>query len=463
MTFLFRRKSISEATELAELKEYKLRRDLNLLELFFLVIGATIGAGIFVLPGVAAAKYSGPAVSISFFLGGLVCICVGLCYVEFASMVPVAGSAYTYAYLALGEIFAWIVGWDLLFEFTAVTSTVSVGWSGYFVEFLRGFGIHLPKMITTDIAHGGFINAPAIIAILLVTYIVYSGIREAGKINAYLSLGKLCALALFLVLAIPFIKPVNWHPFLPFGWKGVMTGAALTFFAFTGFDGVTTVTEETKNPQRDVPIALVSGLGFITILYIVVSAVLTGVVPYTKLDVPDPAAFALVSIGKSWGGGIIAIAAIFGLFTVMMGNGLSATRILFAMSRDGLLPPIFARVHKTRRTPYIATLIIFSVALIGGGFLSIGELAELANIGGLTAFTLTAISTLVMRYSQPEARRPFKVPAIWVVAPLGIVGGIALISSLPPITFIRFGIWMVIGLVIYFSYGRKYSKAAIGG
>ncbi|WP_049757136.1 amino acid permease [Ammonifex degensii] len=387
-SILLRKKGIEQVKALAEDKAYKLKREIGTLELLLLFIGSLIGAGIFVLPGVAAAKYAGPAVSLSYLLGGIVCICVGLCYVEFASMAPFAGSAYTYAYIALGEILAWIVGWDLLFEFTVVCSTVSVGWSGYVVSFLKSLGINLPAALTRDIAHGGIINLPAILGLLLVGYIAYSGIKNVSRTNTLLTVIKLSAILFFVACGLFHLKPANWHPFAPFGLAGIMTGAALTFFAYTGFDGITAVLEEVKNPQRSIPIALIGGLAIVILLYVGVAAVLTGVVNYTRLDVPDPAAFALMEMGIRWGGALISVAILFGLIAVMLGYGLSATRILFAMSRDGLLPPVFARVHERTRVPHIATLVIFGVAILGGGFLSINELAELANIGGLTAFTV---------------------------------------------------------------------------
>ncbi|MGO0122520.1 amino acid permease [Desulfothermobacter acidiphilus] len=316
------------------------------------------------------------------FWGGIVCICVGLCYVEFASMAPFAGSAYTYAYIALGEILAWVVGWDLLFEFTVVCSTVSVGWSGYVVSFLQSLGLDLPAAFARDVAHGGVVNIPAILGLLLVGYIAYSGVKNVSRANVLLTIIKLLAIFFFLACGLGHLQPANWHPFAPFGLGGILTGAALTFFAYTGFDGMTSVLEEVKNPQRSIPVALIGGLLIVIILYVSVAAVLTGVVNYSRLDVPDPAAFALLEMGIRWGGALLSVAVLFGLIAVMLGYGLSATRILFAMSRDGLLPPVLARVHPTTRVPYIATLLIFGVAILGGGFFSINELAELANIGG---------------------------------------------------------------------------------
>nr|WP_276308338.1 amino acid permease [Ammonifex thiophilus] len=388
-------------------------------------------------------------------------MCVGLCYVEFASMAPFAGSAHTYAYIALGEILAWIVGWDLLFEFTVVCSTVSVGWSGYVVSFLKSLGVDLPAAFTRDIAHGGIINIPAILGLGLVGYVAYSGIKNVSRTNVLLTVIKLLAILFFLACGLLHLKPANWHPFAPFGLSGILTGAALTFFAYTGFDGMTSVLEEVKNPQRSIPVALIGGLGIVILLYVSMAAVLTGVVNYVRLDVPDPAAFALMEMGIRWGGALISVAILFGLIAVMLGYGLSATRVLFAMSRDGLLPPVFARVHERTRVPHIATLAIFGAAILGGGFLSINELAELANIGGLTAFTLTSISVMVMRVTRPEAKRTFKVPTLWLVAPLGVIGSLALIFSLPAVTLIRFAVWMLMGFLVYFGYGVRHARVKL--
>ncbi|WP_338825808.1 putative amino acid permease YhdG [Moorella thermoacetica] len=459
-TGVLRKKNIAEALEMAETGKFKLRRELRAIDLFFLVIGITVGGGIFVLPGVMAAQHAGPAVTISFLIGAVVAIFTGLCYVEFASMVPVAGSAYTYSYLALGEIFAWVIGWNVLLEFTMVCSAVAVSWSGYVVELLKNIGLQIPAALTADIGHGGIVNVPAVLILLVVAYIVYGGISQTGKVNDILSVTKLLTVLFFIIIAIPFVKPINWHPFLPFGWKGVMTAASLGFFAYGGFDAVTTASEETKNPNRDIPIGLICGLVFVALLYTIVSLVLTGMVHYSQLDTPAPVAFALSYVGKRWGGGLVAAGAICGLFTVMMGTMLGSSRILFALSRDGLLPPVFSRVHVTRRTPYFSTLIVLAVAVLTAGFLPLGILVELVNIGMLTAYFLTSISILVMRVTQPDVKRPFKVPAVWFVAPVATIGVVALIFSLPKATLIRFAIWTIIGLIVYFGYGVKHSRLA---
>ncbi|MBE3563654.1 MAG: amino acid permease [Hydrogenibacillus schlegelii] len=460
MSPIWRKKTVEEARELAEEREYKLKRELGPLQLMLLVLGSTIGAGIFVLPGTVAHHYAGPGVIASFALSGLVTIAVGLAYVEFASMVPVAGSAYTYAYVALGEILAWIVGWDLIFEFTVITSTVAVGWSGYVVEIARSAGLSLPEALTRDLAHGGVVNLPAVLGLLLVASIALAGIRLVGQANAFFTWIKIAAILFFIAVGIGYVDPVHWQPFAPYGLSGILTGAALVFFAYTGFDGVTTVLEEVKNPQRTIPIALLGGLILLTLFYVVVAAVMLGMVPYTELDVPDPAAYALARVGIRWGSALLSVAVVFGLIATMLGNGLSATRILFALGRDGLLPPAIARVHPTRRVPTMATVLVFGTSIILAGFLSIGELAELANIGGLSAFLLTTVSVVVMRFRRPDEPRVFKVPALWLFAPIGIVGSLVLIASLPAVTFVRFGLWLLLGLVVYFGYGIRHARIA---
>lgn len=458
MSVLFRKKTIEEAKALAEEKTYQLKRELTPITLMLFVLGATIGAGIFILPGTVAALHAGPGVIVSFLLSGLVTIAVGLAYVEFASMAPVAGSAYTYSYIALGEVIAWIVGWDLLFEFTVITSTVAVGWSGYVVELLKAVGIVLPLEYTRDLLSGGVINVPAIFGLLFVAWIALSGIKQSGRANAVFTWTKVGAILFFIAVGIFHIQPEHYIPFTPFGWQGVLTGAALVFFAYTGFDGVTTVVEEVKRPERSIPIALILGLGLLTTFYVIVSFVLIGMLPYTELNVPDPAAYALIEVGLNWGGALLSVAVIFGLIATMLANGLSATRVLFAMSRDGLLPETFAKVDARRRIPVFATYLVFGAAIGMAGFLSIDELAQLANIGGLSAFFLTTLSVMIMRRTHAHVARVFRVPALPLIGTFGLIGTLALIVSLPSLTFLRFAIWLVLGLVIYFAYGVNHSR-----
>lgn len=458
MAKFLRTKSIEQANKITEVERFKLKRELGSWQLMLYVLGATIGAGIFVLPGTTAALHAGPGVIVSFLIGGVVTIAVGLAYVEFAAMAPVAGSAYTYSYIALGEIIAWMIGWDLLLEFTVIASTVAVGWSGYVDSFLQSVGIHIPEALTKDIAHGGIVNLPAVIGWLIVAWIALSGIKNVGRSNTLFTIAKVAAIILFLVIGTFHVNPVNWTPFTPFGWSGVMAGAALVFFAFTGFDGVTTVLEEVKNPQKTIPKALIGGLSVLTLIYALVAAILTGIVPFPDLDVPNPTVFALQSVGIQWGGAIVAVAVIFGLLATMIANTTSATRVLFAMSRDGLLPERIAQTNKKTGVPVLSIFIVVLTGILLSGFLSIGELAEFANIGGLTAFALTTISVIVLRYTRPDQPRGFKVPAIWLVGIIGVGGSLALIFSLPIFTILRFLIWLAIGLVIYIAYGYKHAK-----
>ncbi|MGG2056961.1 amino acid permease [Lysinibacillus pakistanensis] len=458
MAKFLRTKSIEQANKITEVERFKLKRELGSWQLMLYVLGATIGAGIFVLPGTTAALHAGPGVIVSFLIGGIVTIAVGLAYVEFAAMAPVAGSAYTYSYIALGEIIAWMIGWDLLLEFTVIASTVAVGWSGYVDSFLQSVGIHIPEALTKDIAHGGIVNLPAVIGWLIVAWIALSGIKNVGRSNTLFTIAKVAAIILFLVIGTFHVNPVNWTPFTPFGWSGVMAGAALVFFAFTGFDGVTTVLEEVKNPQKTIPKALIGGLSVLTLIYALVAAILTGIVPFPDLDVPNPTVFALQSVGIQWGGAIVAVAVIFGLLATMIANTTSATRVLFAMSRDGLLPERIAQTNKKTGVPVLSIFIVVLTGILLSGFLSIGELAEFANIGGLTAFALTTISVIVLRYTRPDQPRGFKVPAIWLVGIIGVGGSLALIFSLPIFTILRFLIWLAIGLVIYIAYGYKHAK-----
>ncbi|MBW8350906.1 amino acid permease [Bacillus sp. IITD106] len=458
MTGFLRKKTIAQAKKMTEVEQFKLKRELSSWQLLLYVLGATIGAGIFVLPGTTAALHAGPGVIVSFLIGGIVTIAVGLAYVEFASMAPVAGSAYTYSYIALGEIIAWIIGWDLLLEFTVISSTVAVGWSGYVDSLLQSIGIHMPEVLTKDIAHGGVVNLPAVVGWLIVSWITLSGIKNVGRSNTIFTFAKVGAIILFIVIGVFHVSPINWTPFTPFGWTGVMAGAALVFFAFTGFDGVTTVLEEVKNPQKTIPRALIGGLTVLTLIYALVALILTGMVPYIQLDVPNPTVFALQQAGIQWGGAIVSVAVIFGLLATMIANTTSATRVLFAMSRDGLLPDRIAQTSKRTGVPVISTIIVVVTGILLSGFLSIGELAEFANIGGLTAFALTTLSVIILRFTRPDEKRIFRVPALWLVGTIGIVGSLALIFSLPLFTILRFTIWLAIGLIIYFVYGYKHAK-----
>lgn len=452
---LFRTKPIEMM--LAGTEKVQLKKSLGALDLVLLGIGCIIGTGIFVLTGVAAATYAGPALMLSFILSGLACAFAALTYAELAAMVPVAGSAYTYSYAALGELIAWIIGWDLALEYTVGASAVAAGWSGYFTGLLKAGGIELPKYLTAVPADGGLINLPAIAIVTVLTILLIIGTKESASFNKALVFIKLCAVLLFLILATPHVKLSNWSPFMPFGFSGVASGAAIVFFAYIGFDAVATAAEETKHPNKDLPIGIIGSLLVCTILYIAVAAVLTGVVPYTQLNNPEPVAYALRAIGNNIGGALVAVGAICGITTVLLVLLYGQARVAFAMSRDGLLPQRVCKVHPKYGTPYEMSILTGVVVCILSGFLPIGIIAELTNIGTLFAFCLVGIGVFVLRRTRPDLPRAFRCPAVSIVAPLAVISSFYLMANLPLATWIRFGTWFVIGIVVYFTYSRHHS------
>ena len=454
---LWRTKSIEQANEIGE---SGLHRVLSGLDLTLLGIGAIIGAGIFVLTGIAAATKAGPALTLSFVLAGLACLFAALVYAEFASTVPVSGSAYTYSYVTLGELAAWIIGWDLILEYSVASAAVAIGWSGYFNRVLSGIGLGLPDVLTRTPFDGGWLNLPAFLIILGVSGILALGIRESSRFNNTIVVLKLGIIVLFLVTAIPQVDTTNWDPYFPFGWHGVVGGAGLIFFAYIGFDAVSTAAEEARNPQRDIPRGILGSLVICTLIYIVVAAVLTGIVPYAQLNVPDPVAFGLEHIGAHAAAGLISVGAIAGLSSVLLVLLYGQSRIFFAMSRDGLLPPVFSRVHPRFRTPVRVIMVTGSVVALVAGFMPIQQVAELVNVGTLAAFSLVSVAVMVLRYTRPELHRPFRTP--WVpLVPLLAIGFCGyLIASLDAVTLWRFVIWMALGLVIYFLYARHHSRLA---
>jgi basic amino acid/polyamine antiporter, APA family len=479
-----------------------LKRALNSGNLITLGIGAIIGAGIFVLTGQAAAQYAGPAIVISFVISGLACLFAGLCYAEFASMIPVAGSAYTYAYATLGEFIAWIIGWDLILEYLFAASTVSVGWSGYIVSFLKDFGIIIPAQFTSalgtilvdipgigwkpetaeltkNLASSGItidnlphltavLNLPAMFIVAVVTTLLVIGIKESARVNNIMVIIKVFVILLFIGIGFFYVNRANWHPFIPkntgvwghFGWSGVLRGSAVIFFAYIGFDAVSTTAQEAKNPQRDMPLGILGSLSISTVLYILVAAVLTGVVSYSLLNVADPIAVGVDSMGSGlyWLRPIIKIAAIAGLSSVILVMMLGQPRIFYSMAKDGLLPPIFAKVHSKFKTPYISQIITGIVALILAGILPINILGELVSIGTLLAFVIVCAGVIVLRWQKPNITRPFKTPLVPLVPILG--GGICLLQmySLPLDTWLRLVIWMALGFLIYFTYSVRHSQ-----
>ncbi|HXO21063.1 MAG TPA: amino acid permease [Thermoanaerobaculia bacterium] len=469
--------------------EHRLRRVLGPVQLSALGVGAIIGTGIFVLTGVAAHDKAGPALVLSFVVSGLACIFAALCYAEFASMVPVAGSAYTYAYATLGELFAWIIGWDLVLEYTVGSATVAHGWSHYFQDFIGIFHLHLPAVLTNApfdfdpklghiVATGTVLDLPAIVITCLVTVILVIGIRESASVNATMVIIKLSVVLFVIVVGAMHVNPANWHPFAPYGLTGVsffgktlfgqtapggeplgmLAGAAIIFFAYIGFDSVSTHAEEAKNPPRDVPIGIVTSLILCTVLYIAVSAILTGMVRYDKIDINAPVSAAFAQVGLPWAQFIISLGALTGITSVLLVMMLSQPRVMLAMARDGLVSrSFFGAVHPKFRTPYKATILVgFFVALMGG-FLPLRILADLVNIGTLLAFVIVCSAVLIMRRTHPDADRPFRVWGAPVTPLLGIGICLLLMFSLPPENWARLGIWLLVGFIIYFGYGRYHS------
>lgn len=453
---LFRKKSLSDLMEQASGKGSSLKKALGGFDLTMLGIGAIIGTGIFVLTGVAAAKHAGPALILSFILSGLACVFAALCYAEFASSVPVSGSAYTYSYATFGELVAWILGWDLILEYGLAVSAVASGWSGYFQGLLAGFNIHLPTAITSayDPSKGTIIDLPAILIIFLIASLLIKGVRESARLNNVMVLIKVAVVLLFLIVGVGYVKPANWSPFMPFGFSGVATGAATVFFAYIGFDAVSTAAEEVRNPQRNMPIGIIASLAICTVLYIAVSLVLTGIVPYTMLDVKNPVAFALQFVHQDWVAGFISLGAITGITTVLLVMMYGQTRLFFAMSRDGLLPKALGEVSPKTQTPVKSTLIVATLCSVFGGLVPLNKLAELTNFGTLFAFIVVSVGVMVLRKKNPDLPRAFRVPMVPLIPILAIIFCGYLLVSLPVFTWIGFVIWLIIGIAVYFSYGR---------
>ena len=452
---LFRRKSIDELQAAAAASG--MLKNLAAVDLLMLGIGAVIGTGIFVLTGVAAAKYAGPAVPLSFILSGLTCALAGLAYAEFASIVPASGSAYTYAYASLGEFIAFIVGWNLILEYTVTSSAVAVGWSGYVVGLFASAGLVLPHELVVAPAEGGIFNLPAVLITLFLSFLLVRGTKESVKLNRILVFVKLAAIFLFLVLAAPHVDATNWEPFLPFGYSGVVSGAAIVFFAYIGFDAVATTAEECRNAARDLPVGIIGSLFICTLLYAVVAAVLTGVVPYSMLDTAEPVAFALRHIGYNVGSAIVAVGAICGITTVLLVLLYGQSRIFFAMSRDGMVPANVCKIHRRFHTPYRVTILGAIFVSVIAGIFPIGMIAEMANIGTLSAFLIASVGVMVLRKTEPDLKRNFKCPAVWLIAPLAVLSCGYLMANLPLATWHRFGFWILFGLCVYFGYSRAHS------
>ncbi|MDE3837855.1 amino acid permease [Bacillus methanolicus] len=456
---LFRKKSIDALLRETDQKEVSLKKDLGAFDLTMLGIGAIIGTGIFVLTGVAAAKHAGPALVLSFVLSGLACVFAALCYAEFASTVPVSGSAYTYSYATFGELIAWVLGWDLILEYGLASSAVASGWSGYFQGLLAGFGLELPKALTSayDPAKGTFIDVPAILIVFLITLLLTQGVKKSARFNAIMVFIKVAVVLMFIGVGVWYVKPENWVPFMPFGFSGVTAGAATVFFAYIGFDAVSTAAEEVRNPQRNMPIGIIASLAICTLLYIIVSLILTGIVPYEHLNVKNPVAFALNYINQDWVAGFISLGAITGITTVLLAMMYGQTRLFYAISRDGLLPKVLSRVDKKKQTPVINSWITCLIVSFFAGVVPLNKLAELTNIGTLFAFMTVSIGILYLRKAKISSGRGFKVPFVPLIPILAFLFCGYLTLQLPSTTWISFVSWLVIGLVIYFVYGRKHS------
>ena len=499
--------------EASEEDEHSLKRALGPVNLITLGIGAIIGAGIFVLTGSAAAMYAGPAIVLSFILAGSGCVFAGLCYSEFASLIPIAGSAYTYGYATLGEIFAWIIGWDLILEYAFGASTVASGWAGYFVSFLQDLGITIPPQFTaTPYSHmgngwvpnmvvqyngrwellttlaptlrqngvdpatlpqvQGVFNIVAFLVICLITFILVVGIKESANFNSAIVIVKVSIVLIFIAIASAFVlrhptvAATNWHPFIPpneggfgkYGWSGIARAAGVIFFAYIGFDAVSTAAQEAKNPQRDMPIGILGSLVICTILYIIVSGLLTGMVPYSALNVAAPVAVGIDATGVRWGSFLVKLGAIAGLGSVMLVMLLGQSRVFFSMSRDGLLPAWAGAVHPRFRTPYISSITVGLFVAVFASIVPIEILGELVSIGTLLAFVIVCAGVWLLRVRRPDLHRPFRTPWVPFVPIMGILISFALMASLPFDTWVRLFVWLAIGMVIYFGYGRYHSR-----
>ena len=489
MATIWSRKSavnlFDEAAEgdFADTEVRSMKRTLSATDLTALGVGVVIGAGIFVATGHAAAEYAGPAVVLSFLFGAVACAFAGLCYAEMAAIVPISGSAYTYAYATLGELVAWIIGWDLIIEYVMGGATVAVGWSGYAVSLAREFSLDLPARFTgaplayDAVSHtwaltGAVVNVPAMVVVIFTSSLLVAGIRETSRFNNVIVIIKLIVIGLFILCSVPAISTAHWvtpvNPagtFMPpnagtgiYGWSGVARGAAVVFFAYIGFDVVSAAAQEAKNPARDMPIGILGSLVICTVVYAAVGFVLTGIVPFDRLNVPDPIAVGIDSAGIGWLGPLIKLGIVFGLTSGLLALLLAQPRVIHAMAHDGLLPRGAAKIHPQLGTPYVATIFTGLLVAVLAALLPIGFLAELVSIGTLFAFAVVCLGVLVLRITQPNLHRPFRAPAIWLVAPAGVGTSILLMLVLPLDTWIRLAVWLVIGLLIYFSYGARRSR-----
>ncbi len=481
---LFTKKPLSVIIAQAQEEgSHSLKRGMGAFDLTMLGIGSVIGAGIFVLTGQAAAQHAGPAIVLSYVLGGIVCALAALCYAELAAMIPVSGSAYTYTYATLGEFIAWLIAWDLIIEYLFAASTVSVGWSGYFVGWLHDiFHITIPPALADApfkagegfnfIRTGAILNVPAVGVVLFTAAVLIAGITESKTFNNVVVAIKVGVVLLVIGFGFAHVNPANWHPFIPpvetdpvtmhskYGLPGIFTAAGVIFFAYIGFETVSTAGQEAKNPQKTMPIGILAALAICTTLYLLMCLVITGLASYRELDVPAPVYVAVDHVGQSlaWLKPVVTTGATIGLFSTMLSLLYGQSRIFYAMGRDGLLPPAFGWVHSKRRTPWFGTLVVSLLAALMGGLFPIGILGELVSVGTLLAFALICAGVIYLRIKAPEMERPFKTPLWQVTAPLGVVACLYLVLSLPMVTFVRLFVWMVIGLVVYFLYAHRNAK-----
>ncbi|WP_057829802.1 amino acid permease [Liquorilactobacillus cacaonum] len=456
---IFRKESLSRYID----KDKHFVKTLNAIDLISLGIGAVIGAGIFILPGTVAALHSGPSIVISFILAAIVCSMAALCYAEFSAALPVAGSAYSFGNVVFGEIIGWFLGWALILEYMLAVAAVSTGWAAYFKSFLDGFGIQIPKAISGnfDPNNGTYINLFAVLIVILISFMLTRGVKSSIKINNLIVLIKLIIIALFLIVGTFYIKPHNWQPFMPFGVKGIFVGATSVFFAYLGFDAVSASAAEVKNPRKNMPLGILGTLLICTILYILVSVVLTGIVSYKKLNVADPVAFALQAVNQNWIAAIISIGALAGMFTMMVTMIYSSSRLIYSIGRDGLLPDFLGKINKKSHTPNNSMLIVTIIIATLGGLVSLNQLANLVNIGTLIAFTLISFGVLPLRKRTDISHDGFKVPFYPVLPLLSGFLCLAMMTQLSIETWITSIIWFIIGMVIYFVYGIKHSKISM--
>ncbi|NVM78216.1 APA family basic amino acid/polyamine antiporter [Duganella sp. SG902] len=457
---IFRTKNLDEMIATAR-KPGGLAKVLGPFDLILMGIGAIVGTGIFVLTGTGAVT-AGPALTLSFVVAAIACGFAALCYAEFASTVPVAGSIYTYSYATLGELAAWMIGWDLLLEYGLATSAVSVGWSGYFQSLLSGFDIHLPVALTA--APGAvpgvttFINLPALCIMMVLTAMLSIGVRESARMNNIMVVIKISVVLLFILVGARHVTPANWQPFMPYGMNGMLSASALVFFAFIGFDAVTSAAEEVKRPERDLPIGIIGSLAVCTVLYVIVSAIMTGIVPFKEfMGIDHPVTLALQRAGENWFAGFVDLGAILGMTTVILVMAFGQTRIIYAMSRDGLLPKRLSEVHPRFQTPFFCTWLVGIVFGILAAFVPLNVLNELVNIGTLAAFSLVSIAIVILRKTRPDLKRSFRCPGVPVIPALAVIFCVTLMAYLSWFTWVAFIIWLAIGLVIYFGYARKHS------